>query len=92
MSKEDKPTFEIKAWHAVATWEYDIDVSTCAICQHSCMEPCIECQGKAGSASRCPLAWGECGHAFHFHCIDQWVKSKPKCPLCMQQWKMKDKE
>ncbi len=24
----------------------------------------------------------DCGHSFHFHCIDSWLKSNPSCPKC----------
>lgn len=25
-----------------------------------------------------------CGHQFHNDCIERWVKTKPKCPICQQ--------
>ena len=27
------------------------------------------------------MAWGECNHAFHFHCIQRWLKTRNVCPL-----------
>jgi len=64
--------FEVKKWNAVALWSWDLDVEMCAICRNNIMEPCIECQSKSADATGdCNVAWGTCGHAFHFHCIDR---------------------
>lgn len=36
----------------------------------------------------CAVAWGQCGHVFHFHCILRWVEQKSICPLCGQMWNL----
>lgn len=27
------------------------------------------------------LVWGQCGHAFHLQCINEWIKNNNTCPL-----------
>ena len=26
-----------------------------------------------------------CGHKFHFNCIEQWLKNNKRCPLCNKE-------
>ncbi|KAJ2777761.1 RING-box protein hrt1 [Coemansia javaensis] len=87
-AKGKRTRMEIKKWTSVALWAWDMDTDVCAICRNNNMELCLECQAEQGTkdTADCTLAWGSCNHAFHFHCISRWLKSRNSCPLDNSEW------
>ncbi|CAD8093838.1 unnamed protein product [Paramecium sonneborni] len=90
MYQEEKGRFEIKKWYPVAFWSWSLKVEHCAICKNHIMEKCIECEGK-DQKEICNTQQGKCGHAYHEHCIRQWLKTKNTCPLDNKQWEEEKK-
>lgn len=91
----------MSSWHWSKTSEDDI----CGICQAHFECSCANCPLPG---NQCPLGKfipstiqnfnrllviGKCLHAFHEHCIVDWIKlqkektsAPPQCPLCRQEW------
>ena len=86
----DRDRVQVKRYSGVATWSWDIEIDTCAICRNSLQDICIECQANITNSAlpsqRCNIAWGVCNHAFHFHCITRWLQRRNTCPLDNTDW------
>ena len=80
--------FEIKKWHAVTMWAWDICADTCAIDRNNLNEPSIEYQANPTSNNQngLSIAFGSCGHVYHMDCIQRWLKTRSVCPLCNKEW------
>lgn len=88
---KDKPVIKIIKWMPVALWSLDKKVEVCAICRNHIMDTCVECQTTTTlNKIDCAVSWGKCEHAFHTHCISQWLKSKHICPLDTKPWEYMD--
>ncbi|TFJ82031.1 hypothetical protein NSK_006699 [Nannochloropsis salina CCMP1776] len=82
---------KIKRWHAVATWQWDVNDERCGICYTAFEACCPDCHIPGDD---CPPVWGRCNHAFHMHCIMKWLNSqqnanKQTCPACRQKWEFR---
>ncbi len=88
---EDK-IFRIIKWAAVAEWTFDVEIpEKCSICRYKLTERCVNCIAFNMDRSKCDIGMGKCKHAFHIHCVDQWVIKKARCPLDEQPWVLEKK-
>ncbi|XP_068143230.1 RING-box protein 1B-like [Drosophila tropicalis] len=79
--------FALKKWIAHGQWSWDVAVDNCAICRNPIMDLCIECQANPNDEKEhCTAACGQCNHAFHYHCIARWLRSRKVCPLDNKEW------
>jgi RING-box protein 1 len=62
----------------------------CGICKDDNNNNCIDC--TATGSTSCNSIIGECGHAYHEHCLNGWLKTKKVCPLDNKVWQVKIKK
>ncbi|TVU08968.1 hypothetical protein EJB05_42397, partial [Eragrostis curvula] len=48
-------------------------------------QECAICLGKVGDGGVATTQLPLCRHAFHTHCIEQWLRVHPTCPICRRQ-------
>ncbi|KAF7143789.1 hypothetical protein RHSIM_Rhsim05G0007200 [Rhododendron simsii] len=87
-SSKKAKRFEIKKWNAVALWAWGIE---CQANQASATsEECTVAWGatlvNVVALSMDTFADRVCNHAFHFHCISRWLKTRQVCPLDNSEW------
>jgi hypothetical protein len=39
---------------------------------------------------QCAIIRGDCGHIFHDHCMNKWIKRRQNCPFCNSIWKKQE--
>jgi len=42
--------------------------------------------GNTINTYQCVSVLGECGHVYHLHCIEKWLKTRNVCPLDNKTW------
>lgn len=80
------PRFSVTKWKAEASWRWDVTDDTCAICRNQLVLKCNLCQAYGANNQRCLVSIGACQHAYHTHCIAQWLKNRNTCPICNSPW------
>jgi len=62
--------------------------TNCGICKNNLVYICIVCEVNYtfSESAECKIAFGECGHIFHKHCIDSLLKYKKVCPIGNKKW------
>lgn len=83
MSIETDKPIELVNWAPVATWNFKTSGTECPICKHHYEELCLTCEDEHTSGEpTCEVSRGKCGHCFHRHCINSWLKNSNICPIC----------
>merc|ERR1712130_359019 len=79
----------IKSWHAVGAWKWNVEDDSCGICRLPFDSFCSNCKMPGDD---CPLVWGKCSHAFHMHCIMRWLQKNQEgtCCMCRRPWEFQD--
>ena len=71
----------IKKFAPVYIIKSDVVETNCLICRRPLNEVCNDCkQKRITDTALCIFVTGKCGHRFHAHCIDGWLKDHNKCP------------
>ena len=64
--------------------------SYCGMCKERITDLCdsyLKCKGIGESRQDpCMVSIGQCGHAFHTHCINSWLKTFKICINCKEDW------
>jgi RING-box protein 1 len=82
-----KSIVQAKGFSSVAIWHFESKYDHCSICKCNINDLCLDCQGSiAMGDAKCTVAWGQCNHAFHQHCLQGWLKSRSVCPMCSAPW------
>jgi len=80
--KRNKPQIKLLKWSIVATWSYKSKMKDCAICRNDLTSKCYDCLNKKNIMyAKCHVSEGECGHQYHYHCIERWIKGHNTCPI-----------
>ncbi|KAI5149820.1 anaphase-promoting complex subunit 11 [Enteropsectra breve] len=63
-------------------WKWKIKENICLICQQEFNVHCAKCTHPV----ECIPCTGQCTHTFHMHCLEEWLETSNKCPLCRSEW------
>ncbi len=66
-------------------------IFACLICNNDYECLCITCVAHRAENLALPgpcgiVASGSCGHQFHEHCIERWLRVRQTCPVCDTLW------
>ncbi len=79
-----EPFLKINECKLFASWSYIMDKNTeCTICRQS-----LNCNSLYAieKGIKSTIQSGICGHMFHKECIEPWLKTNTKCPICCKSF------
>lgn len=62
------------------------DKSMCPICKQHLVVIWDQLFEGFRESRVCPLVLGKCGHVFHQHCMEHWLKQRRECPVDSKRW------
>lgn len=90
---ETQVKIKVIQWNPIGIWTPKIacDDFQCSICKKKTTSKCGDCSGSYNIATQdCQIAQGNCGHGYHYHCINKWLGSGSQiCPICRIPWNYK---
>eukprot|EP00792_Barthelona_sp_PAP020_P009119 TRINITY_DN3272_c0_g3_i2.p1 TRINITY_DN3272_c0_g3~~TRINITY_DN3272_c0_g3_i2.p1 ORF type:complete len:103 (-),score=24.70 TRINITY_DN3272_c0_g3_i2:186-494(-) len=85
--EKEEPIFEVVQWNTVAVWHYYFAQEGCAICQGQLHDVCPYADQNVDP---CSILVGNCKHAYHKHCLNNWLKNDSRCPMCSAPFEVAD--
>jgi RING-box protein 1 len=82
--------FKLQSLNLVTTSKINCFNEACGICKEDNNSYCINCASSGNT--NCNVVIGECGHAYHEHCLNEWFKTRRVCPLDNKVWQVKIKK
>lgn len=79
--------FKLLSVSMVTTSKTNCYNEACGICKEDNNSYCINCSSSGNT--NCNVLIGNCGHAFHEHCLNEWLKMRRVCPLDNKVWATK---
>ena len=83
-------SFKLLSLNMVSSSKINCYNESCGICKEDNNTNCINC-ASTGNTS-CNSIIGDCGHAYHEHCLNEWLKTRRVCPLDNKVWQVKIKK
>lgn len=78
----------LESWEQMAVYAPKAANEKCSICHNLLTEKCAPCLENSTNIidTTCKVSMGQCGHAFHSHCIEKWIKDVKVCPIDQSPW------
>ena len=79
---------KLESWKIPCTFAPKAANEKCSICFNILTEKCAPCLETSTNIIDviCKVSMGQCGHAYHSHCIDKWIKDVKICPIDQSPW------